>query len=256
MPATICRPAPATKPDANRTKRPAGHRRRGAFRLSGQAHDQTHRHSEGRTSRCPCGASSRASRPLRGRPGRGARFAFARRYAYRTRNGRVGPSRRHLQRQLQLCPRRREPGAEPARRLSAAPGRDGAGLFADHQDARLPADRRSDRPSRRPRSRAARISDRRRHTAARAQGPSRLPAQHPPRRQPGDHRPPRGDPRPPLGPAGDRLGPHPLRDLSALLRHGLPGAGGAGGRCGASTAAATPSSRRRIRWRSCCATRG
>ena len=52
------------------------------------------------------------------------------------------PSRRHLQRQLQLCPRRREPGAEPARRLSAAPGRGGAGLCADHQDAGLRAERR------------------------------------------------------------------------------------------------------------------
>ena len=31
-----------------------------------------------------------------------------------------------------------------------------------------------------------------------------------------------------MGPAGGRLGPHPLRDLSALLRPGLPRAGGAG----------------------------
>ena len=38
------------------------------------------------------------------------------------------------------------------------------------------------------------------------------------------HRPSRGDAGAQMGPAGDRLGPHPLRDLSALLRHGLPGA--------------------------------
>ena len=80
------------------------------------------------------------------------------------------------------------------------------------------------------------------HPAARAQGPSRLPAQHLPRRQPGDHRPPRRQPRPPLGPAGDRLGPHPLRDLSALLRPGLPRAARARG-----PAALLPPLRRHLR---------
>ena len=38
-------------------------------------------------------------------------------------------------------------------------------------------------------------------------------------------RPPRRDAGARLGPAGGRLGPYPLRDLSALLRHGLPRAG-------------------------------
>ena len=59
-----------------------------------------------------------------------------------------------------------------------------------------------------------------------------------------------------LGPAGDRQRPHPLRDLSALLRHGVPRAGDHGDpqallpplRCDLRAAA--------IRWRSCCATRG
>ena len=52
------------------------------------------------------------------------------------------PPRRPLLGQLQLCPRRRQPGAQPARRLSAAPGRAGARLFADGRASRLPADRR------------------------------------------------------------------------------------------------------------------
>ena len=86
------------------------------------------------------------SRRRAGEPAAG--FAFARRYAYRTRNGRVGPSRRHLQRQLQLCPRRCEPGAEPARRLSARQGAAVRVYSPITQDARLPADRGSDRPAR------------------------------------------------------------------------------------------------------------
>ena len=54
----------------------------------------------------------------------------------RPRHG-VRPPHRSVLGQLQLCPRRRQPGAQPAGRLSARPGRGGAGLFARRRSSRL-----------------------------------------------------------------------------------------------------------------------
>ena len=142
---------------------------------------------------------------------------------------RLPPSRRHLQRQLQLCPRRRQPGAEPARRLSAAPRRQGPRLFADDEDARVRAEGRSglDPGGADPRPRAnissaCRLPPRARRDL-KAFRPNIIHLSSP---DITGHRALTLGAQ--MGFAGHLVRPHPLRDLSALLRHGLPGALGAG----------------------------
>src|SRR3546814_3859758 len=57
-------------------------------------------------------------------------------------DGYNGPSHRSLQRQLQLCTRRRQSGAEPARRLFTPSRREGARLFASGAQAGISTHRR------------------------------------------------------------------------------------------------------------------
>ena len=146
--------------------------------------------------------------------------------------------------QLQLCARRRQPGAQSPGRLSSAPGRTGPHLIR-RQSPIL----RSSRPADRQRAVGpdpvpARISAADRADRARPARPCGIRAEHRPHLQPGHRRPPRGQ----LGPAAQhrryRFDPHPLRNLPGLLSHGGARAGGA-----CHHAAAVPALRRDRRTR-------
>src|SRR3546814_1098876 len=75
-------------------------------------------------------------------------------------DGYNGPSHRSLQRQLQLCTRRRQSGAEPARRLFTPSRREGARLFASGAQAGISTHRRPCRNALTGASRPPRISGR------------------------------------------------------------------------------------------------
>ena len=128
------------------------------------------------------------------------------------------PPRRPLFGQLQLCARRRQPGAEPARRLSAAAGRRRCGSIR----------RPSNEPAFPPTGDLVSVPSIPIPGRSEYRLPIALPAPRPPRSrgvqserrprlEPGHRRPPRRH----LGAAaqdrGRRLGPHALRHLSRLL---------------------------------------
>ena len=145
-------------------------------------------------------------------------------------------ARRPVQRQLQLRARRGQPGAQSPGRLPAAPGRLGQGLFAQGGRARLRTCRRSGRPAQPGDPRTRRIPD---AAGALGQGPARpgrLRADNRACLLARSRRPSRGGMGAGAQAAGARLGPHALRDLSALLPPRLPRAA----RSGAAAALLSP----------------
>ena len=125
------------------------------------------------------------------------------------------------------------------------------------KDAGVRADRRSGQHPRRSRSPAGRnIACRSRIPARGPARPRRVRAQHRPHRQPRHRRPSRGQLGAPSQDRRRRLGPHPVRHLSALIIICSCSSRARARSCAASTTAARSCSPRRNRPRRSCARSG